>query len=127
MEAGTGRSDRLTMWRDRWGAPPRTQYTSETKPFFLTSEFLVYVRFIMGLAVTCSPHRRYGPGRDRSSLQTGRFYPPRWHRGRHRASAYDRFSSVSTPASTAGASSAGKPTIQAPPFAAMSSAQAGSL
>jgi hypothetical protein len=26
-------------------------YTSETKPFFLTSEFLVFVLFIMGLAI----------------------------------------------------------------------------
>ena len=38
-------------WRTRWAAPPRTQYTSETKPFFLTSEFLVYVLFLMGLAI----------------------------------------------------------------------------
>ena len=38
-------------WRTRWAAPPRTQYTSETKPFFLTSEFLVYVLFLMGLGI----------------------------------------------------------------------------
>ena len=38
-------------WRTRWAAPPRTSYTSETKPFFLTSEFLVFVLFIMGLAI----------------------------------------------------------------------------
>jgi hypothetical protein len=51
MEAGTPRSDRTVTWRDRFGSPPRTQYTSETKPFFLTSEFLAYVLFIMGLAI----------------------------------------------------------------------------
>jgi hypothetical protein len=51
MEAATGRSNRSLSWRDRWAAPPRTQYTTETKPFFLTSEFLVYVLFLMGLAI----------------------------------------------------------------------------
>ena len=35
----------------RWAAPPRTAYTSETKPFFLTSEFVVFVLFLMGLAI----------------------------------------------------------------------------
>ncbi len=39
-------------WRTRWAAPPRTNYSSETKPFFLTSEFLVYVLFVMGLGVS---------------------------------------------------------------------------
>ena len=38
-------------FRTRWAAPPRTAYTSETKPFFLTSEFLVFVLFLMGLAI----------------------------------------------------------------------------
>ncbi len=41
-------------WRGRWAAPPRTQYTSETKPFFLTSEFLVFVLFLMGLGIGAS-------------------------------------------------------------------------
>ena len=41
-------------WRTRWVAPPRTDYTSETKPFFLTSEFLVFVLFIMGLGIGAS-------------------------------------------------------------------------
>ena len=41
-------------WRTRWAAPPRTAYTSETKPFFLTSEFLVFVLFIMGLGIGAS-------------------------------------------------------------------------
>jgi hypothetical protein len=44
-------------WRTRWTAPPRLTYTSETKPFFLTSEFLVFVLYEMGLgiAATTSP------------------------------------------------------------------------
>jgi hypothetical protein len=46
-----GGISRRTDWRTRWAAPPRTAYTSETKPFFLTSEFLVYVLFVMGLAI----------------------------------------------------------------------------
>src|SRR5918995_5884723 len=39
--------------RRRWAAqpPPRTAYTSETKPFFLTSEFLVFVLLLMGLGI----------------------------------------------------------------------------
>lgn len=40
-----------TGWMARWAAPPRTTYTSETKPFFLTSEFLVFVLFLMGLGI----------------------------------------------------------------------------
>ena len=39
-------------WRSRWAAPPRTMYTSETKPFFLTSEFLLLVLFLMGLGIS---------------------------------------------------------------------------
>jgi hypothetical protein len=35
----------------RFAVPPRTTYTSETKPFFLTSEFLVFVLFVMGLGI----------------------------------------------------------------------------
>ena len=41
-------------WRSRWAAPPRSSYTSETKPFFLTSEFLVFVLFVMGLGIGTS-------------------------------------------------------------------------
>jgi hypothetical protein len=37
--------------RTRWAAPPRTDYTSETKPFFLTSEFLVFVLLVMALGI----------------------------------------------------------------------------
>jgi hypothetical protein len=42
---------RAGAWRTRYAAPPRVAYTSETKPFFLTSEFLVYVLFLMGLGI----------------------------------------------------------------------------
>jgi hypothetical protein len=38
-------------WRSRWAAPPRSSYTSETKPFFLTSEFVVFVLYLMGLGI----------------------------------------------------------------------------
>lgn len=37
--------------RDVW-FPPRHTHTSETKPFFLTSEFLVFVAYMIGLAIT---------------------------------------------------------------------------
>jgi hypothetical protein len=46
--------DPATAWRTRWAAPPRTDYTSETKPFFLTSEFLVLVLLLMGLGIGAS-------------------------------------------------------------------------
>lgn len=41
-------------WRTRWAAPPRTAYTTETKPFYLTSEFVVYVLYEMGLGIAAS-------------------------------------------------------------------------
>jgi hypothetical protein len=34
--------------------PRRSDYTSETKPFFLTSEFLVFVLYMMGLGISAS-------------------------------------------------------------------------
>ena len=43
---GTARSR-----RDVW-FPPRHSHTSETKPFFLTSEFLVFVAYLIGFAIT---------------------------------------------------------------------------
>jgi hypothetical protein len=39
--------------RTTW-LPRRTDYTSETKPFFLTSEFLVFVLYLMGLGISAS-------------------------------------------------------------------------
>ena len=43
-------SDRAAM-RERWTAPPRAVHDSETRPFYVTSEFLVFVLFLMGLAI----------------------------------------------------------------------------
>ena len=47
--------DRGTM-RPRWAIPPpRREYSSsETKPFYLTSEFLAYVLLLMGLGITAA-------------------------------------------------------------------------
>jgi hypothetical protein len=48
-----GRQDRGVDWRSRWSAPPRRHvHDTETRPFFVTSEFLVYVLLLMGLAIT---------------------------------------------------------------------------
>ena len=47
-----GRYGRNMEWRTRWGAPQRHVHDTETRPFFLTSEFLVYVLLLMGLAIT---------------------------------------------------------------------------
>lgn len=38
-------------WRARLTAPPRAGYSSETKPFFLTSEFLAFILLVMGLGI----------------------------------------------------------------------------
>ena len=51
MSTTPGRfSDRNAM-RARWGAPPRAVHDSETRPFFVTSEFLLLVLFLMGLGI----------------------------------------------------------------------------
>lgn len=48
-----GRSPRsMEQWRTRWGAPQRHVHDTETRPFFVTSEFLAYVLLLMGLAIT---------------------------------------------------------------------------
>ncbi len=44
----------MTAWRARWAAPPRHVHNSETRPFFVTSEFLVYLLLLMGLGITAS-------------------------------------------------------------------------
>ena len=54
MSARTGTTRGSAEWRERWAAPPRIAYTSETKPFFLTSEFLVYVLLLMGLGIAAA-------------------------------------------------------------------------
>jgi hypothetical protein len=54
MSTRPGRSDDPALtrsWQTRWAAPPRMTYTSETKPFFLTSEFLAFVLLLMGLGI----------------------------------------------------------------------------
>jgi len=54
MSTAPGRySDRAAM-RSRWAAPARQIHDSETRPFFVTSEFLVFVIFLMGLGITAS-------------------------------------------------------------------------
>jgi hypothetical protein len=46
---------RPTDWRTRWATPPRRHvHDTETRPFFVTSEFLVYVLLLMGLGITAS-------------------------------------------------------------------------
>jgi hypothetical protein len=41
--------------RPRWAVPSRREHSSsETKPFYLTSEFLVYVLLLMGLGITAA-------------------------------------------------------------------------
>jgi hypothetical protein len=40
--------------RTRWAAPPRAIHDSETRPFFVTSEFLAYALFLIGLGITAS-------------------------------------------------------------------------
>ena len=40
------------MWTSRWtAAPPKRVHDSETRPFFVTSEFLVFVLLLMGLGI----------------------------------------------------------------------------
>jgi hypothetical protein len=48
------RSQRGGAWSGRWAAPQRHVHDTETRPFFLTSEFLVFVLFLMGLGIAAS-------------------------------------------------------------------------
>lgn len=55
MATQTGdRSERGTAWRSRLAAPPRHVHDSETRPFFVTSEFLVFLILLMGLGIAAS-------------------------------------------------------------------------
>jgi hypothetical protein len=54
MQTGDRYSERGTAWRTRWAAPPRHVHDSETRPFFVTSEFLVFLLLLMGLGITAS-------------------------------------------------------------------------
>jgi hypothetical protein len=51
MATAPGRSSDRAAMRARWNAPPRAIHDSETRPFYVTSEFLVYVLFLMGLGI----------------------------------------------------------------------------
>jgi hypothetical protein len=44
----------MPAWRVRWAAPTRHVHDTETRPFFVTSEFLVYLLLLMGLGITAS-------------------------------------------------------------------------
>jgi hypothetical protein len=46
--AGAGRGRRMVMF------PARRDYTSETKPFYLTSEFLVFALYLIGLGIAAA-------------------------------------------------------------------------
>jgi hypothetical protein len=54
MSTAPGRTPAGGAWRERWSAPPRAIHDSETRPFFVTSEFLAYALFLMGLAIAAS-------------------------------------------------------------------------
>jgi hypothetical protein len=54
MSTQAGDRYRATAWRSRWAAPPRHVHDSETRPFFVTSEFLVFLLLLMGLGITAS-------------------------------------------------------------------------
>ena len=54
MSTAPGRYPDRAAMRSRWAAPPRQIHDSETRPFFVTSEFLVFVIFLMGLGITAS-------------------------------------------------------------------------
>jgi hypothetical protein len=43
----------MPMRSSAW-LPRRADYTSETKPFYLTSEFLVFVLYLMGLGISAT-------------------------------------------------------------------------
>ena len=53
--AGSGNVPARSRMTARAGWFPRRQdYSSETKPFYLTSEFLVFALYLMGLAIAAS-------------------------------------------------------------------------
>ena len=46
-----------------WGMRPRREYPIETKPFFLTSEFVGSVLAILGIAITAAASEAFGAWR----------------------------------------------------------------
>ena len=57
--------------RARWTAPPRAIHNSETRPFFVTSEFLVFVLFLMGLGIAVFAGTFVDAGLQRSAAVDG--------------------------------------------------------
>ena len=53
-QMGSTPRERGMAWRVRWAAPPRHVHDSETRPFFVTSEFLVFLLLLMGLGIAAS-------------------------------------------------------------------------
>ena len=51
MSTGPRSQADRAAWRTRWATPTRPVHDSETRPFYVTSEFLVYVLFLMGLGI----------------------------------------------------------------------------
>lgn len=51
MATARGRYTDPAAMRERWSAKPRPVHDSETRPFYVTSEFLVFVLFLMGLGI----------------------------------------------------------------------------
>ena len=49
-----GAARRMGVARRTAWFPARQDHTSETKPFYLTSEFLVFALYLMGLAIAAS-------------------------------------------------------------------------
>ena len=49
-----GQRTGIAVVRRRAMFPVHGDYTSETKPFYLTSEFLVFVLYLMGLGISAS-------------------------------------------------------------------------
>jgi hypothetical protein len=45
-------------WRSRWAAPARVVHDSETRPFYVTSEFLVFLVYLLGLGITAMTSER---------------------------------------------------------------------
>jgi hypothetical protein len=54
MSTAPGRFRDPNAMRSRWMGAPRAIHDSETRPFYVTSEFLAYALFLMGLAITAS-------------------------------------------------------------------------
>jgi hypothetical protein len=54
MSTAPRRTTDTAAMRSRWLAKPHPIHDSETRPFFVTSEFLAYALFLIGLGITAS-------------------------------------------------------------------------